>query len=57
MLAARMYGVNDIRLEEIHTPSPKSGEILLKVKSAAICGTDIRMIKNGAKGIDEILVF
>ena len=53
MLAARMYGVNDIRLEEILTPSPKSGEILLKVKSAAICGTDIRMIKNGAKGIDE----
>ncbi|MHB8062331.1 MAG: alcohol dehydrogenase catalytic domain-containing protein, partial [Ruminiclostridium sp.] len=28
-------------------------EILLKVKSAAICGTDIRMINNGYSGITE----
>lgn len=53
MLAARMYGVDDIRLEEVPTPSPKNGEILIKVKAAAVCGTDVRMIKNGAKGIDE----
>lgn len=52
MLAARMYGINDIRLEEIEKPKPKSGEILLKVKSAAVCGTDVRMITNGANGID-----
>ncbi len=26
---------------------------MVKVKSAAICGTDIRMYRNGAKGIDE----
>ena len=53
MLAARMYGINDIRLEEIPTPKPNTGEILIKVKSAAVCGTDVRMIKNGAKGIDQ----
>ena len=48
-----MYGVDDIRLEEIPVPVPQAGEILLKVKAAAVCGTDVRMIKNGAAGIDE----
>ena len=55
MLAAKMYGVDDIRLEEIPVPVPQTGEILLKVKAAAVCGTDVRMIKNGAAGIDEQL--
>ncbi len=53
MLAARMYGVNDVRLENVETPEPKKGEILLQVKAAAVCGTDVRMITNGSKGIDE----
>lgn len=53
MLAARMYGVNDLRLENVNMPKPRKGEILLKVKAAAICGTDVRMLTNGAKGIDE----
>lgn len=53
MLAARMYGKNDIRLEEVPTPSPKKGEVVIKVEAAAVCGTDVRMITNGAKGIDE----
>lgn len=53
MLAARMYGKNDIRIEEVPKPTPDKGEILIKVKSAAVCGTDIRMISNGAAGIDE----
>ena len=53
MLAARMYGVDDIRLEKIPVPKPSSGEVLIRVKAAAVCGTDVRMIKNGAKGIDE----
>lgn len=53
MLAAKMYGVNDIRLENVPVPVPGEGEILLKVSSAAICGTDVRMITSGAAGIDE----
>ena len=53
MLAARMYGINDVRVEDVPIPKPSAGELLVKVKSAAICGTDVRMIKNGAKGIDE----
>ncbi len=53
MLAARMYGTNDIRLEDVPVPSPAAGELLIKVKAAAVCGTDVRMISFGAKGIDR----
>lgn len=52
MFAARMYGINDVRVEEVPTPVPGAGEILMKIEAAAICGTDIRMITSGAKGID-----
>ena len=53
MLAARMFGKNDIRVQEVPTPTQGRGEILIKVRSAAVCGTDIRMITNGVAGIDE----
>lgn len=48
-----MFGKNDIRVQEVPTPTPRRGEILIKVRSAAVCGTDIRMITNGVAGIDE----
>jgi L-iditol 2-dehydrogenase len=35
------YNNNDIRLEEVPTPSPAQGEILVKVISCGICGSDI----------------
>lgn len=52
MLAARMYGAGDIRLEEMPVPAIGEQELLLKIKAAAICGTDVRMFTNGAAGID-----
>lgn len=51
MLAARMYNKKDIRVEEVPTPVIGEDEILLRVKAAAICGTDVRMVNNGYKGI------
>ena len=53
MLAARMYGINDLRIEEMPKPKIGAGEILVKVRAAAICGTDVRMLTNGAKGADS----
>lgn len=52
MLALRLYGKNDIRLDEVAVPEINDDEILLKTKAAAICGTDVRMWKNGQKGVD-----
>jgi L-iditol 2-dehydrogenase len=53
MLAALMHGVNDVRLTEIEKPTINSYEILVKVKSIGICGTDLRIIKNGIDGVSE----
>ena len=53
MLALRLYGPNDIRLDEIPVPSINDDEILMKTDAAAVCGTDIRMWKNGYKGVDS----
>jgi L-iditol 2-dehydrogenase len=50
MRAARLYGKEDLRVEEMPVPEPGAGEVLLRVKAAAVCGTDIRMYRNGAKG-------
>lgn len=52
MLALRLYGENDIRLEEVPIPEINDDEILLKTEAAAVCGTDVRMWKNGQKGVD-----
>ena len=40
MRAAVYHGTRDIRIEEIGVPEPGSGELLLEVHAAGICGTD-----------------
>jgi len=51
MRAARLYGKEDLRVEEAPVPDIGPGEILLRVKAAAVCGTDIRMYRNGSRGV------
>jgi len=41
MLAARFYGGKDIRVEEIPQPEPGPGEVLIRVRAAGICGSDL----------------
>lgn len=53
MLAAYLCGPKDMRIKETAIPSINDNEMLMKVKSAAICGTDIRMYNNGYKGVNE----
>jgi L-iditol 2-dehydrogenase len=43
MLAAVYHGPNDLRLENVPLPIIGKGEILVKVISASICGTDLRI--------------
>jgi L-iditol 2-dehydrogenase len=47
MLAARLYGKEQIKLEQVDRPVINKDEILLEVKSSFLCGTDVRMYKNG----------
>jgi len=53
MKAAKLFGPNDIRVLDCPIPEINDNEILLKTKAAAICGTDLRMVGNGYKGVDE----
>ena len=41
MKVSRWYSNKDIRLEEIPTPRPGPGEMLVKVLSCGICGSDV----------------
>jgi len=47
MLAAMIYGVKDLRLEEVPKPEVKRGEVLVKVKAATTCGTDLKIFQRG----------
>ena len=44
MLAAVYHGPNDLRVEEVPIPKIEQDELLVKVLSASICGTDLRIL-------------
>ncbi|HBE18566.1 MAG TPA: dehydrogenase [Cyanobacteria bacterium UBA11149] len=47
MLAALLYGKEDLRLEEVPNPTPDVGEIVIKVNTATTCGTDLKVWRRG----------
>jgi L-iditol 2-dehydrogenase len=47
MLAAVYYGPEDLRVEEVPVPEIGPDEALVRVLSANICGTDLRIYKGG----------
>lgn len=47
MQAAFLYDKKDLRVQEAPDPRVGEGQILLQTASASVCGTDIRMWKNG----------
>ena len=53
MQAAALYGKQDLRVGETNLPQIDAGEILLQIKGAFVCGTDVRMYHNGYTGISE----
>ncbi|WP_422771133.1 zinc-dependent alcohol dehydrogenase [Plantactinospora sp. WMMC1484] len=42
MRAARLYGVGDLRVEEVPDPRPKAGEALVRIHASGVCPSDIR---------------
>jgi len=47
MKAIMYHGPEDIRYEEVSTPIPQKGELLVKVMSALTCGTDVKTYRRG----------
>ena len=49
MKAFVLHQTNDLRFETVNDPQPESGEALVAVKAAGICGSDIpRIYRTGA---------
>jgi len=40
--AARLYGVRDLRVEEVPDPEPGPGDLLIDIKACGVCPSDLR---------------
>lgn len=47
MKSIQFYGPQDIRYEEVNVKEPSSHEVLVKVKAALTCGTDLKTYRRG----------
>ncbi|MDY0092460.1 MAG: NAD(P)-dependent alcohol dehydrogenase [Candidatus Vecturithrix sp.] len=48
--AAVMHGIDDVRIDEVDFPQMKAGEVLIKMKSVGVCGSDVHYYKHGKIG-------
>lgn len=49
MKAAVWTGINKIEIQEVPKPTPKEGEVLVKVKAAGVCATDAHIVRGSFK--------
>jgi L-iditol 2-dehydrogenase len=54
MLAAVYRGVNDVRLETVPVPQIGTGELLVRVHTCGVCGTDLKKIATGSHSAPRI---
>src|SRR6202790_131022 len=54
MLAAVYRGVNDVRMETVPVPKIGRGELLGRVHSCGVCGTDLKKISTGSHSAPRI---
>src|SRR5579864_3033148 len=54
MQAAVYRGVNDVRLETVPVPAIGWGEMLIRVHSCGVCGTDLKKISSGSHSAPRI---
>lgn len=56
MRAAVLHAPGDLRVEEVPTPAPGPGEVLLRVARCGVCGSDVpRLVANAAHRYPVIL--
>jgi L-iditol 2-dehydrogenase len=54
MHAAVYRGVNDVRLETVPVPAIGAGELLVRVHTCGVCGTDLKKIATGSHSVPRI---
>ena len=54
MRAAVYRGINDVQVEELAVPEIGPGEVLVRIDTCGICGTDLKKIHTGSHGAPRI---
>lgn len=54
MRAAVYRGINDVRVETIPVPEIGPGEVLVKIDTCGICGTDLKKIHSGSHAAPRV---
>ncbi len=54
MTAAVYRGQNDVRMETVPVPEIGPGEVLVRVHTCGICGTDLKKIATGSHSAPRI---
>jgi len=47
MVAAVLYGREDVRIEQVPVPRAEAGELIVRVSAALTCGTDLKVFRRG----------
>ena len=48
--AAVLHGIGDLRIEELPRPEPGPNEVLVRIRSVGVCGSDVHYYENGRIG-------
>jgi L-iditol 2-dehydrogenase len=54
MSAAVYHGVDDVRVERVSVPKISAGELLVKIHTCGICGTDLKKIHTGSHSAPRV---
>uniref|UniRef100_A0A0M3HG77 Sorbitol dehydrogenase n=2 Tax=Ascaris lumbricoides TaxID=6252 RepID=A0A0M3HG77_ASCLU len=49
-LCTVLHGKNDIRMEEREIPTPKPNQVLVRINTVGICGTDVHYWQHATLG-------
>src|ERR1700691_6111524 len=47
MIAAVLYGKENLQIEEVSVPTIEDGDVLVRVQAALTCGTDVKVFRRG----------
>jgi L-idonate 5-dehydrogenase len=51
MKAIVIHAANDLRIEDRDSPGPGPGQVLIRMATGGICGSDLHYFHNGGFGI------
>jgi L-iditol 2-dehydrogenase len=51
--AALLHGLEDLRVEDVDEPRAGAGEVVLDIRAATSCGTDVKMYRRGHRILAE----